>query len=188
MVVAFVPRPPPLLTEGPRCTDCEAPWDHCAIFNNKYKLYLSCFQFAVQLTSCVDLDPNSSTQKWHFIINLLEHQRGGNCHQGCFFFFFLILQLLQFLYFTYTLLLTSSGNTSTPNFCNTVNSSSYIWVEDDIYRARGADKQGGIRQWSSPGRISSCWLSARRCLSPSLSPRQSRAWPSNHLFILDVFS
>lgn len=63
MVVAFVPRPPPLLIEGPRCTDCEALWDDCAIFSNKDKLYLSCFQFAVQLTSCGDLDPNSSTQK-----------------------------------------------------------------------------------------------------------------------------
>ena len=184
--LALVPRSPQLLIEGPRCTDCEALWDGCAIFTNKHKLYLSCFQFAVQLTSCGDLDPNNSTQKWHFIINLLEHRRGRNCHQGC--FFFLILRLLQFLYFTYTLLLTSSGNTSTPTSATLLTPVPTSELKMIYIGPEGLTNRVGLGGEAVLAGISSRWLSVRRCLSPSLSPRQSRAWPSNHLFILDVFS
>lgn len=166
----LVPRSPQLLIEGPRCTDCEALWDGCAIFTNKHKLYLSCFQFAVQLTSCGDLDPNNSTQKWHFIINLLEHRRGRNCHQGCFFFFDFAAAAVPLLYLHAVVNVFRQHFHS--NFCNTVNSSSYIWVEDDIYRARGADKQGGIRRWSSPGR-NKLSLAKRASVSLSISLSQT---------------
>lgn len=52
-------------------------------------------------------------------------------------------------------LLTSSGNTSTQTSATLLTPTPAIWAEDDIYGARGVDKQGGIRRWSSPGRISS---------------------------------
>ncbi len=75
----------------------------------------------------------------------------GDCHEGCFEGIFAATAIPSLI----SLLWTSSGNTSTLTSATLLATALAVWAEDDTCMARGVDKKGGIRWWSSPGRISS---------------------------------